>query len=140
MVRARLVLGKGHGMFKSGVDEITGGPDLSVPSPLENLMKARDAPRRAPWARFENKVRGLPSRLEQLLFPGARHFCRDLLRRVWAGRTPLSADEQVGPRGVGPRGGASPTVLDMPYYERDTSILQLLGKLLKNQPSISKVI
>ena len=82
----------------------------------------------------------VPSRLEQLLFPGARHFCRDLLRRVWAGRTPLSADEQVGPRGVGPRGGASPTVLDMPYYERDTSILQLLGKLLKNQPSISKVI
>ena len=64
MVRARLVLGKGHGMFKSGVDEIIGGPDLSVPSPLENLMKAWDAPRRAPGARFENKVRGLAGHCE----------------------------------------------------------------------------
>lgn len=64
MVRARLVLGRGHGMSKSGVDEITGGPDLSVPSPLENQVKAQDAPRRAPGAHFENKVRGLAGHCE----------------------------------------------------------------------------
>lgn len=64
MVRARLVLGKRHGMFKLGADEIIGGPDLSVPSPLENLMKAWDAPRRAPGAHFENKVRGLAGHRE----------------------------------------------------------------------------
>ena len=60
--------------------------------------------------------------------------------QVWAGRPPLSTDGQAGPRGVGRHVGASLTELDMPYCERDTSILQLLGKLLKNQPSISKVI
>ena len=39
MVRARLVLGKRHGMFKSGADEIIGGPDLSVHQGL--LCKSR---------------------------------------------------------------------------------------------------
>ena len=116
---------------------LAGLPQALCPLPLS---PARSRSRSPPVTCRESMGEAVPSRLEQLLFPGARHFCGDLLWRVWAGRTPLSADEQVSPRGVGPRGGAFPTVLDMPYYERDTSILQLLGKLLKNQPSISKVI